>query len=224
MSLKLIKSLYFLQGINEKVIDSLQKFATENKYRFSDTVFDWNARVENFYILQEGEVKLQKRAQPSSLSDVSYAEHPGAMTDDKMALKILPVVAKSLFHTNKYVEIAIRTARQPFGEEYFYLKQPTDYRAVVSSERASTIEIPFKVLESTLHTFAFFNSVIKEYILGHHHQNLEWREAVEKRFDRVKESLPTASQAVSNKFKAKMDEIMGREIPVSTRAANVLIK
>jgi CRP-like cAMP-binding protein len=224
MKMKLIKSLYFLQGINEKVIDSLQMYSVEKRYRFGDKIFDWDAKLENFYIVQEGEVKLLRKAVHLPGSDGAIEEGLSGVNDDKRALENLPVVAKSLFKTNKYVEIGIRTEKQPFGEEYFYLKEPTEYKVVVSSERVLTLEIPFKLLESTLHTFAFFNSMIRDTVMTHYNQNIEWRADVEERFQKIKGSLPSISAAASALFKVKMDKIMGREIPPSSRAANVLIK
>lgn len=224
MKVKLIKSLYFLHGINEKVVDSLQMQAVEKRYRFGDTVFDWNTRIQGFYIVQEGEVKLLKKTPQDESSEDAVQAGISGVHDDKRILQKIPVIAKSLLHSNKYVEFGMRTEKQPFGEEYFYLKHPTEYKVVVSSEKLVSLEIPFKILESTLHTFPFFNPIIKEFMMTHLKQNLDWRESVEKGFQKVKVTLPTVSEKASALFKLKMDKLMGREIPPSTRAANVLIK
>lgn len=139
--------------MNQKALESLALYWKEHRFRFGDRIIDWGKHFKDVYFIKEGEVKLlrQKKADEDEAEQVTRI-----LEGKKKPFEKHPLINSALFKVNDYVEIGIRTAKQTFGEEYMYLKRPSDYRVVVSSEHVVVVTIPFANVEATFRQLEMF--------------------------------------------------------------------
>lgn len=158
MKAAIVKQAYFFKEDSEL---GLEKFISiiclrlEHQERvLKDIVFDWDETIDGMYFVKEGIVTLLEKAPPYiTLND----RLEGRRIENAEGAKPIELpISKSLEPEVCYREIGIRQVGQVIGEEYFYLKQPTSYRAVVSSASASLLILKFKDVDFNLKSYEVF--------------------------------------------------------------------
>ena len=160
----LLKCAYFFQEDGEiqkagiqKVLDTLSLYMKEVRYNFRDTIFNWDDQVQFMYFIKEGQIKLLRRKLLNFKDRLKLEKIVDKQWDSSGAP---PLLSSSLNPVRDYLEIGLREVKQVIGKEYFYLNQPSTYKAVVSSEYAVLVLIPFQNIEITFKSFEWYRNGI----------------------------------------------------------------
>lgn len=150
----LLSNVYYLASAHKKLLESLVQSYEETQYQRGDVIFDWNKNIDRLYIIKEGEVKLLRRKKVHSTDEyVLGSILDGRKEEFEKPMMLIP----DLKMPKMFEEIGMRSNRQCFGEEHFVIKQPTSYRAIVCSEIATIVTIPFTSVSLSLKgNFDFF--------------------------------------------------------------------
>lgn len=150
----------------------------EKTYGIGEVVVDWNKTIDRMYIIKEGEVKLLRKKR-----QVITEEHrlTKALEGIKSDIEPSPLIIPDLKAPKTYEEVGIRSAKQCFGEEYFFIKEPCSYRVCVTTEHASIISVPFDKLDVTLKKYDFYKEgrADSPRTEGPHHDEVRGRERME---------------------------------------------
>ena len=155
MKAAIVKQAYFFQDDSEQGKAGLEAFLSIiclrlelKEFCFRDVVFDWDQHLEGIYFIKEGTLTLLEKTPPFiSLDERFEGKKLERIYNFKTKNSML---AKGLEPELNYREIGIRQVGQVIGEEYFYLKIPTAYKAVITSAKATLLYLKFKDLEYNL--------------------------------------------------------------------------
>lgn len=192
----MLKSSYFLSGMNEKVYKSLCQLMDIKTHQFGDIVVDWGKPISRMYFVKEGSVKILRKK--LGVDPDSELVKQSVFKSGQESIKTMKNVAKFLLDSQEYDEIALREKNQTFGEEYFYLDSNTKFRAVVDSAHATIVSIPFADMRKTFTTFEMYKQVMSETIVNKTTQQMEWRRGIDVRLSGRKELDQIQKNAVDN--------------------------
>lgn len=155
MKANIVKQAYFFQDDSELGKAGLEAFLTiiclrleMHEYCYRDEVFDWDKMIDGMYFIKEGTVTLLEKTPPYISLEERFEGKKIARIDQIKHNNHL--MSKALDPDLNYREIGIRQVGQVVGEEFFYLKSPTTYKAVVTSAKATLLYLKFKDLEYNL--------------------------------------------------------------------------
>lgn len=180
----MLKSSYFLSGMNEKVYKSLCQLMDIRTHQFGDIIVDWGKPISKMYFVKDGTVKILRKKLGIDPDTEQIKE--SVFKSGQESLKTMRNVAKFLLDSKEYDEIAIREKNQTFGEEYFYLQTTTKFRAVVNSASATIVSIPFADMRKTFTTFEMYKQEMAETIVNKITQQKEWRRDIDVRLSDMK--------------------------------------
>lgn len=189
MKAMIVKQAYFFQDDSELGKAGLEAFLTiiclrlEFKEKtFRDVVFDWDQTIDGIYFIKEGTATLQEKTEPFVTLEERFE---GKKIERLESKEKNPMLARGLEPEVNYREIGIRVVGQVLGEEFFYLKTKTTYRAVISSAKATLLFLKFKDLEANLRSHEVYrdgtkplNSDIKEKVLRKHGYTQQWLDSI----------------------------------------------
>lgn len=155
MKAAVVKQAYFFQDDSELGKAGLEAFLTiiclrleMQEKTFRETVFDWDEKLEGMWFIKEGTITLQEKLEPHIRLEERFEGRKLEKVEGSSPRN--EIYAKGLEPEVNYRDIGIRQVGQVVGEEYFYLKTPTEYRAVISSAKATLLYLKFKDLEFNL--------------------------------------------------------------------------
>jgi len=152
-NINLLRSAYYLAKSHQSILQVISLHMEEKTFRIGEAVIDWNKTIDRMYIIKEGQVKLLRKKRQVFTEETQLTKGlEGGLTDIEQP----PLIVPDLKAPKSYEEIGIRSAKQCFGEEYFFIKEPCGYRVCVTTEHASIIAIPFDKLEATLKKYDFY--------------------------------------------------------------------
>lgn len=180
----MLKSSYFLSGMNEKVYKSLCQLMEIRTHQFGDIIVDWGKPISKMYFVKEGSVKILRKKLGIDPDTEQIKE--SVFKAGQESIKTMRNVAKFLLDSKEYDEIAVREKNQTFGEEYFYLQTATKFRAVVNSASATIVSIPFADMRKTFTTFEMYKQEMADTIITKITQQKEWRRDIDVRLSDMK--------------------------------------
>lgn len=125
-------------------------------FNHRETIFNWGEKIKCMYFVKEGTVTLLEQASPHITVDQRLGMQVESGTGQRN--RQLPFLAANIFHNPNYREISIRQKGQVIGEEYLYLKTPTAYKAVISSERVTVAVLNFADIEYNLKSHEWYRA------------------------------------------------------------------
>ena len=176
--LDLLRAPYFFSGLrNEKFFNSLSKYYEEKNYEFGNVIFEWGKIPDRIYFVKEGVVKLQRKKNPRDDRIQTLKKKLGLIQEDEK--RTIKLVSESLTTERNYDEIAIKEAKQCFAEEYFFIRKPAVYRAVVASSHAKIATIKFESIKLTFQTYEMYYDEVRHSILERFKDQGIWRNEID---------------------------------------------
>lgn len=156
-----LKSTYFLGGLNEKACKSLVHQMKVVDKPFGEEIIGWDKPISHFYIIEEGEVVLQRPVNRSNHEETTLKRLASKSSEVKDNLASVEYRRAMI----KYANISVKGRNECFGEEHLYINGNTRYRAIVSSSKCQLITVPFENLRFTLATYSMYADDIQAKIL-----------------------------------------------------------
>lgn len=152
-NINLLRSAYYLAKSHQSILQVISLHMEEKTFGIGEVVIDWNKTIDRLYIIKEGEVKLLRKKRQVFTEQHRLTKALEGFNSD---IEPPPLIVPDLKAPKTYEEIGIRSAKQCFGEEYFFIREPCSYRVCVTTEHSAIITVPFDKLEMTLKKYDFY--------------------------------------------------------------------
>lgn len=194
--LEVIKSVYFFSTFNEKACNSLTQDMTFNSHRYGEVILPFDKAVTKLYIVKQGSVRLQRLRLKND--EEIETEAMIKNIEQSVDIKGMKYLANEFRKETDFEDFCQRGQWQTFGEEYFYKRVPSEYRAVVSSAECMVVTIPFHLIANTLSTFEMYCDIMRTKITEKTGGLTCWRDDIDQRMKVKDLAKPTAKKSSMN--------------------------
>lgn len=108
------------------------------------------------YFVKEGTVTLLEQAPARITLDQRLGTAIESEVDQRN--RQMPLLSSNILCNPNYREIGIRQKGQIIGEEYLYIKTPSAYKAMISSEKAILVMLKFSDIEYNLKSHEWYRA------------------------------------------------------------------